>query len=112
MAIYHTGLSETLLDELARMDPPPSSLEALMQAALRFDQRKQQSCEPSSTQMPPTECKEDSERCTMTDPVQLPYQNYQRGDLIIGGIINTFGYASEEKDFQDHPNTEFTDQLL
>nr|XP_028561199.1 vomeronasal type-2 receptor 26-like [Podarcis muralis] len=62
--------------------------------------------------MPPTECKEDSERCAMTDPVQLPYQNYQRGDLIIGGIINTFGYASEEKDFQDHPNTEFTDQLF
>ncbi|XP_053221635.1 vomeronasal type-2 receptor 26-like [Podarcis raffonei] len=47
----------------------------------------------------------------MTDPFQLPYQYYQRGDLIIGGIVNTFGYFSEDIDFQDHPKTKFTDEL-
>ncbi|CAI5773727.1 Hypothetical predicted protein [Podarcis lilfordi] len=41
MAIYRAGLSETLLDELARMDPSASSLEALMQVALKLDQQLQ-----------------------------------------------------------------------
>ncbi|CAI5791732.1 Hypothetical predicted protein [Podarcis lilfordi] len=63
-------------------------------------------------QVPPTECKEDSEGCTMTDPFQFPYQYYQRGDLIIGGIVNAFGCTSEEIDLHDHPNTKFTDELL
>ncbi|XP_033030218.1 vomeronasal type-2 receptor 26-like [Lacerta agilis] len=63
-------------------------------------------------QFPPTESKEHSARCTMMEPFQLPYQNYQRGDLIIGGIVSYSGFVSEEKDFHEPPNTELIDELF
>ncbi|XP_053225699.1 vomeronasal type-2 receptor 26-like [Podarcis raffonei] len=48
----------------------------------------------------------------MMEPFQLPYQNYQRGDLVIGGIANYFGFVFEEKDFHEHPNTKLIDELF
>ncbi|CAI5797110.1 Hypothetical predicted protein [Podarcis lilfordi] len=48
----------------------------------------------------------------MMEPFQLPYQNYQRGDLIIGGIVSYFGFVFEEMDFHEHPNTKLTDELF
>ncbi|XP_053120297.1 vomeronasal type-2 receptor 26-like [Hemicordylus capensis] len=63
-------------------------------------------------QLPHFECKAKPVMCTMTDPVQLPYKYYQRGDLIIGEIASTFGCLFDEMSFQKHPKTMLVDDFL
>ncbi|XP_053120366.1 vomeronasal type-2 receptor 26-like [Hemicordylus capensis] len=48
----------------------------------------------------------------MTDPFQLPYKHYQRGDVIIGVIGTQFAYVLDETAFSEYPKRNFIDELF
>lgn len=54
--------------------------------------------------LPQTECKEHGVMCSMDDPLQIPHEYYQPGDLIIGGIISQLTALPGPVLFNQPPN--------
>ncbi|XP_077169367.1 vomeronasal type-2 receptor 26-like [Paroedura picta] len=48
----------------------------------------------------------------MTDPLQLPYEYSQRGDLIIGDIVAQYGCVFEETTYAENPGSMELDGLI
>ncbi|XP_061447687.1 vomeronasal type-2 receptor 26-like [Rhineura floridana] len=63
-------------------------------------------------QLPSAKGKEDNVVCAITDPFQIPYEYFQKGDLIIGEMTSQLGCVIEELHFSEPPKTKFIDQLL
>ncbi|XP_015266910.1 PREDICTED: vomeronasal type-2 receptor 26-like [Gekko japonicus] len=47
--------------------------------------------------------------CVETEPLQIPHEWYQPGDLLIGGIVSHIGYYSYSVTFKKHPSQESLD---
>ncbi|XP_066486279.1 vomeronasal type-2 receptor 26-like [Tiliqua scincoides] len=53
--------------------------------------------------LPPTNGKARNVMCAISDPYNLPYDYYQKGDLIIGGITTMFGCILNGISFTENP---------
>ncbi|XP_054832641.1 vomeronasal type-2 receptor 26-like [Eublepharis macularius] len=60
--------------------------------------------------LPQTDCKMNPVVCNVDDPLQMRYQYYQPGDLIIGGITSQFLSISDLISFTEHPKTKLADE--
>ncbi|XP_048360396.1 vomeronasal type-2 receptor 26-like [Sphaerodactylus townsendi] len=45
-----------------------------------------------------------SVKCTGNNPPRIPYQCYQPGEVLIGGIVTYIGCTSQEPEFDHHPS--------
>ncbi|XP_062993119.1 vomeronasal type-2 receptor 26-like [Elgaria multicarinata webbii] len=57
--------------------------------------------------LPQTDCKIYPALCSMNDPLQVKYQYYQPGDLIIGGITSQLFSFAEGVEFKVHPTPKY-----
>ncbi|XP_061447685.1 vomeronasal type-2 receptor 26-like [Rhineura floridana] len=62
--------------------------------------------------LPPTQGKEETVACTVTDPFQNLNEYYKKGDLIIGGMTSQLSWIADELYFSEHPKTKCVDELL
>ncbi|XP_054850399.1 vomeronasal type-2 receptor 26-like [Eublepharis macularius] len=49
-------------------------------------------------------CKAEATKCLMKDPLPVPHEWYQPGDLLIGGMSSQMGYHVHEIEFRQHPS--------
>ncbi|XP_077774169.1 vomeronasal type-2 receptor 26-like [Podarcis muralis] len=55
------------------------------------------------------ECKMHALNCTRNDPVHIPHEWYEPGDLLIGGMVSLIHYVSRPVDFTEHPSLVLTE---
>lgn len=58
--------------------------------------------------LPPTVCKRLTEKCTGTEPVRIPQEWHQPGDVVIGGLGSHIHPIYAEIYFKQHPSQEPT----
>ncbi|XP_054850396.1 vomeronasal type-2 receptor 26-like [Eublepharis macularius] len=56
--------------------------------------------------LPPVSCKAETTKCPMKDPLPVPHEWYQPGDVLVGGIVSQICYHLHEIDFSGHPAQE------
>ncbi|XP_028560689.2 vomeronasal type-2 receptor 26-like [Podarcis muralis] len=57
-------------------------------------------------QLPHMACKAEATKCPVNDPVSLPHEWYQPGNLIIGGVASQIMYLFPQLSFHNHPSQE------
>ncbi|XP_033026261.1 vomeronasal type-2 receptor 26-like [Lacerta agilis] len=57
-------------------------------------------------QLPHMACKAEATRCPVNDPVSLPHEWYQPGNLLIGGVASQIMYLFPQLSFHNHPSQE------
>ncbi|XP_061447772.1 vomeronasal type-2 receptor 26-like [Rhineura floridana] len=57
-------------------------------------------------------CMELPDTCNMSDPLWIPHEYYQQGDLIIGSIFSQFFSFFDTIDFHQHPSAMFIEDPL
>ncbi|XP_033024387.1 vomeronasal type-2 receptor 26-like [Lacerta agilis] len=64
------------------------------------------------TFLPQIESKSHPATCSANDPLQIPHEYYEQGDLIIGGISSQFFSFFNTITFDEHPNAMFVGDSL
>uniref|UniRef100_UPI00109FB61A vomeronasal type-2 receptor 26-like n=1 Tax=Podarcis muralis TaxID=64176 RepID=UPI00109FB61A len=59
--------------------------------------------------LPHTMCKGRTIKCLAVDPIPVPHEWYQAGDLLIGGIASHITYYFKELLFMEHPSQDLFD---
>nr|XP_056719665.1 vomeronasal type-2 receptor 26-like [Euleptes europaea] len=59
--------------------------------------------------LPHMACEGDAEKCPTNDPLPVPHEWYQPGDLIIGGMTSQVLYVFHKPSFEEHPSQKLFD---
>lgn len=50
-------------------------------------------------------------KCVRTEPLQIPHEWYEPGELLIGAVVTHVGGESPQISFEKHPSQESTNLL-